>query len=100
MFDKYGIRIKNVEAFCGTYITVKYKGEIGKPNFKVLLQMSDKMCKNAYEQLSERTKKIMIFCRLMGDEGTLNQLCISQKFCRDKDRYVEIDQKKDCKYYE
>lgn len=37
MFDQCGIRIKNVEAFNGTYIIVKYKGEIGKPNFKVFL---------------------------------------------------------------
>lgn len=57
------------------------------------------MCKNAYEQLSGRTEKVMIFCKLMGQDGALNQLCISQKFCKDKDRYVEINQKKDCKYY-
>ena len=58
------------------------------------------MCKNSYEQLSERTNKVMIFCKLMGNNGALSQLCVSQKFCRDKDRYVEIDQKKDCKFYE
>lgn len=58
------------------------------------------MCKNAYEQVSIKTKKTMIFCKLMGNDGSLSQLCISQKFCRDKDRYVELDQKKDCKYYE
>lgn len=57
------------------------------------------MCKNAYEQVSERTGKIMIFCKLMGNEAKLNQICISQKFCQDKDRYVEVDQKKDCKYF-
>ncbi|MCR2050666.1 hypothetical protein NSB25_25875 [Acetatifactor muris] len=37
MFDQCGIRIKNVEAFNGTHTTVKYKGEIGKTNFKVFL---------------------------------------------------------------
>lgn len=58
------------------------------------------MCKNAYEQISQHTQKTMIFCKLMGTDATLNQLCISQKFCADKDRYVEIDQKRDCKYYE
>ena len=57
------------------------------------------MCKNSYEQKSDRTEKVMIFCNRMGKEGTLDQLCISQKFCLDKDRYVEIDQKRDCKYY-
>ncbi len=58
------------------------------------------MCKNAYEQISDRTKKVMIFCKLLGLDGNLNQLCISQKYCQDKDRYVEIDQRKDCKKYE
>ena len=58
------------------------------------------MCKNAYEQISQRTEKTMIFCKLMGTNATLNQLCISQKFCADKDRYVEINQKRDCKYFE
>lgn len=58
------------------------------------------MCKNAFEEKSERTGKIMIFCKLMGDEGLMSNLCISQKFCQDKDRYIEIDQKHDCKYYE
>ncbi len=58
------------------------------------------MCKNAYEKISERTHKMMIFCKLLGEEGGIDQLCISQKFCQDKDRYVEINQKKDCKKYE
>jgi len=58
------------------------------------------MCKNAYEQLSDRTKKTMIFCKRMGESAALNELCISQRFCRDKDRYVEINQSKDCKFYE
>ena len=58
------------------------------------------MCKNAYEQVSERTGKIMIFCKLMGEDASLSQLCVSQKFCQDKDRYVEVDQKRDCKYFE
>ena len=58
------------------------------------------MCKNAYEQMSDRTKKIMIFCKLKGTSGAINQLCISQRYCQDKGRYVEINQKKDCKKYE
>ena len=48
------------------------------------------MCKNSYEQISKHTGKIMIFCKLMGNDATLSQLGISQKFCSDKDRYVEI----------
>lgn len=58
------------------------------------------MCKNAYEQISDRTQKKMIFCRLKGRDAVLSQLCISQKFCAEKDRYVTIDQKTECKYYE
>ncbi len=37
MFDKYGIRIKNVKDFIGNIVNVKYKGEIGKPNFEIAL---------------------------------------------------------------
>ena len=58
------------------------------------------MCKNAFEKLSERTNKIMIFCKLRGCNTDLSNLCMCQRFCNDKDRYVETDQKKNCKYYE
>lgn len=38
-FDNYGIRIKNVEHFNETNtVIIKYKGEIGKPNFTVELR--------------------------------------------------------------
>lgn len=37
-FDKYGIRIKNVADFNGNAtVEIKYKGEIGKLNFKYKL---------------------------------------------------------------
>lgn len=36
-FDNYGIRIKNVDEIVGDFIDVKYKGEIGKSNFKFKL---------------------------------------------------------------
>lgn len=58
------------------------------------------MCKNAYEQVSARTGKVMIFCKLRGMNGNLSDLCISQRFCKDKDRYIEVDQKRDCKFFE
>lgn len=32
-FDGFGIRIKNVDGFIGDKALIKYKGEIGKPNF-------------------------------------------------------------------
>lgn len=37
MFDKYGIRMKNVRNFTGNIVNVKYKGEIGKPDFEIEL---------------------------------------------------------------
>ena len=37
MFDRYGIRIKDVKVFKSDCVTVKYKGEIGKPNFEIFL---------------------------------------------------------------
>ena len=58
------------------------------------------MCKNAYEKKSERTKKKMIFCKLKGNDATLSQLCISQRFCSEKDKYIPNNQKGNCKYYE
>ena len=58
------------------------------------------MCKNSYEKKSDRTDKTMVFCGLKGKDGALEQLCISQKFCQKKDRYIATDQKKNCKYYE
>lgn len=57
------------------------------------------MCKDAYEQVSKRTGKIMIFCKRMGNDTSLSNICTGQKFCKDKDRYVEINQKQNCKYY-
>lgn len=35
MFDKYGIRINGIEEFGGDTVTIKYRGEVGKPNFIV-----------------------------------------------------------------
>lgn len=38
-FNGYGIRIKNVKDFYGDSVTIKYRGEIGKPNFDFKLQV-------------------------------------------------------------
>lgn len=64
------------------------------------IKFKDNMCKKSYKQMSERTGKIMIFCSLIGNDGTLNQLCISQRFCKEKDCYVPLNQKENCKKYE
>lgn len=37
MFDNYGVRIKNIDNFVGNKVDIKYKGEIGKPNFEIKL---------------------------------------------------------------
>ena len=58
------------------------------------------LCKNAYEKKSERTKKNMILCKLKGENADLSQLCISQRFCAEKGKYIPNDQKRNCKYYE
>lgn len=57
------------------------------------------MCKNAYEQYSAHTGKIMIFCNHIKNQEALTQLCISQKFCPKKDRYIELNPKETCKHY-
>lgn len=57
------------------------------------------MCKNAYEKLSEHTKKTMIFCKLKGLDSSLEKLCICQRFCPKKDKYIELNPKANCKYY-
>lgn len=38
-FNGYGIRIKNVKNFKGDTATLKYKGDIGQPNFDYKLQV-------------------------------------------------------------
>lgn len=58
------------------------------------------MCKNSYEKFSERTKKNMLFCKLLGTDGLLSQICISQRFCKEKDKYIESENsKKNCINY-
>lgn len=37
LFDRFGIRIFDVENFSGSTAVVKYKGEIGKPDFNYKL---------------------------------------------------------------
>lgn len=56
-------------------------------------------CVNQYEQISDRTKKIMIFCKLKGTDGLFSQLCVGQRYCGVKGRYIETNQKMNCKEY-
>lgn len=60
------------------------------------------MCKNSYEKFIERTGKIMIMCKFLENKsGTdLSKLCICQRFCNEKDKYIPHHQKEGCKKYE
>lgn len=60
------------------------------------------MCKNAYEKYIERSGKKMILCSLCDMDKTddINKLCICQRFCSDKDKYIPYHQKEGCKKYE
>ncbi|MEZ3425597.1 MAG: hypothetical protein K1W39_18165 [Lachnospiraceae bacterium] len=60
------------------------------------------MCNNCYEHFSKRSNKIMLFCKLKEHEKTSNEmlkLCICQRFCNDKDKYIPYNQKEGCRYY-
>lgn len=57
------------------------------------------MCDNSYYKILDSTGKIMIFCTRLGSEASLSNLCVSQRYCKDKDRYIEGNQKQSCKYY-
>ena len=61
------------------------------------------MCKNCYEKFVERSGKIMLICRLMEESKVENtdmtKLCICQRFCSDKDKYIPYQQKEGCKNY-
>ena len=62
------------------------------------------MCKNAYEEYIERSGKIMLFCKLLDADKEVKtemmKLCICQRFCSDKDKYIPYQQKEGCKNYE
>ena len=58
------------------------------------------MCKNAYEAISNITKKSMIYCRLNDEEqDEMLKLCCKIRFCDEKDKYI-FHNEKECKRYE
>lgn len=57
------------------------------------------MCRHDYERLSERTDKKMIFCKKNVFNYDTEPLCIAQRFCPDKDKYVRTDQHSHCKFF-
>ncbi len=59
------------------------------------------MCKYAYSQFNERTKKDMIFCMCENNHRSKQHLCLCQRYCPDKSRYIPHNQDKmHCKFYE
>jgi len=62
------------------------------------------MCNNCYEKFVNRSGKIMLFCKLRDKDSEakteMKELCICQRFCSDKDKYIPNHQKEECKYYE
>ena len=59
------------------------------------------MCKYAYEKYVMKSKREMIFCKLKDNEtDDLAKLCIAQRYCDEKDKYIPHKQKERCKYYE
>lgn len=59
------------------------------------------MCNKCYEQFVYRTEKLMLFCiQKKHESDELSQLCICQRFCSEKDKYIPHHQKSGCKDYE
>lgn len=61
------------------------------------------MCKNCYEKYIKRSEKTMLICKLKEFKHSVDEiacLCICQRYCNDKDKYIPFHQKNRCKYYE
>ena len=53
-----------------------------------------------YEKLADKTGVNMLFCHDKDDEdGELLQLCICQRYCDQKEKYIPYNQKQGCKSY-
>lgn len=67
-----------------------------------MLVIGDTMCGNCYEKFLKRSGKVMLFCKLLEKEhkNEMEQLCICQRYCSDKDKYIPHQQKERCKDYE
>lgn len=59
------------------------------------------MCKYSYYNESPTTKKQMIYCKLFENEKKdMEQICLFQKYCRDKDIYLENNQNRCKNFYQ
>ena len=58
------------------------------------------MCNKCYEKLADKTGVNMLFCHDKDDEDSeLLQLCICQRYCDQKEKYIPYNQKQGCKSY-
>lgn len=59
------------------------------------------MCKNCYEQYVERTGRNMLFCKKLElKTEEFERLCVAQRYCSDRDKYIPFKQNERCKNYE
>lgn len=58
------------------------------------------MCVNAYKKINPKNKHMMYFChRFENQDDISNQLCIRQRYCSEKGKYIFHEESK-CRYYE
>lgn len=42
----------------------------------------------------------MLFCKLKNEDKELLNICIAQRYCNQKQKYIANNQERNCKYYE
>lgn len=66
--------------------------------------VGDTLCRYCYEKYVNRSGKTMLLCKVKEDDknctSEMMQLCICQRFCSDKDKYIPYKQSEKCKLYE
>lgn len=61
------------------------------------------MCKHCYEKLISRTERVMLVCKLLenkNNDSEIDSLCVCQRYCSEKDKYIPYNQKMGCKNFE
>ena len=60
------------------------------------------MCKHCCEEYIPRTECEMLICKLLKEQGRtdIETLCICQRYCSEKNKYIPYNQEQGCKNYE
>jgi len=96
--DGCGVRIDDVDNDPGTEINIEVSGKIGTPEFKAEMKWFS-MCRYCYSKISESTKKRMLYCNNENVKNGSENLCLCQRYCTQKGKYIEHNQdKRHCKY--